>query len=65
MEDNNDSSIANLVSAKNSEQLNNNAKPDSMSIYANTLSVYILTIVSDLDEEITQDNKTITFDAGS
>lgn len=65
MEDNNDSSIANLVSAKNSEQLNNNTKPDSMSIYANTLSVYILTIVSDLDEEITQDNKTITFDAGS
>ena len=34
-----------------------------MSIYANTLSVYILTVVSDLDEDLTENNKTITFDA--
>jgi hypothetical protein len=36
-----------------------------MSIYANTLSVYILTIVSELDEEFTGENKTIRLDAGS
>jgi hypothetical protein len=34
-----------------------------MSIYANTLSVYILTVVSDLDEE-SEDAETIKFDAG-
>jgi hypothetical protein len=40
-------------------------KPDSMSIYANTLSVYILTIVSDLDEEVSGNSKTIIFDTGT
>jgi hypothetical protein len=63
MEDNDESSVANLVSTKDSEE--NNTKSDSMSIYANTLSVYILTVVSDLDEEISGDSKTITFDAGT
>jgi hypothetical protein len=36
-----------------------------MIIYANTLAVYILTVVSDLDEDLTGSNKTITFDAGN
>lgn len=63
MEDNDEISVANLVSTKDSEW--NSTKSDSMSIYANTLSVYILTIVSDLDEEVSENNKTITFDAGT
>lgn len=57
MEDNQETSVANLVG------VNENTKSDSMSIYANTLSVYILTVVSDLDEDLTGDNKTIRFDA--
>lgn len=63
MEDNDETSVANLVSTKDSGW--SNTKSDSMSIYANTLSVYILTIVSNLDEEISENNKTITFDAGT
>jgi hypothetical protein len=59
MEDNQETSVANLVG------INENIKSDSMSIYANTLSVYILTVVSDLDEDLTGSNKTITFDAGN
>jgi hypothetical protein len=34
-----------------------------MNIYANTLSVYILTVVSDFDEE-SEGTETIKFDAG-
>jgi len=45
--------------------MNKDTKSDSMSIYANTLSVYILTIVSDLDEDVLENSRTITFDAGS
>lgn len=63
MEDNNDISIANLVEKKDIER-HKNTKSDSMSFYANTLSVYILTIVSDLDEEPSKDNETIKLDAG-
>ena len=63
MEDNDETSVANLVSTKDSGW--NNTKSDSMSIYANTLSVYILTIVSELDEEVSESNKTITFDTGT
>lgn len=59
MEDNQETYVANLVG------VNENTKSDSMSIYANTLSVYILTVVSDLDEDLTGNNKTITFDAGN
>ena len=59
MEDNQETFVANLVG------VNENTKSDSMSIYANTLSVYILTVVSDLDEDLTGNNKTITFDAGN
>ena len=58
MEENDVTSIANLVGVKE------DTKSDSMSIYANTLSVYILTIVSDLDEEVLENSRTITFDAG-
>jgi hypothetical protein len=54
-----------LVSVKDSENINKDTKSDSMSIYANTLSVYILTIVSDLDEDVLENSRTITFDAGS
>lgn len=64
MEDNDETSVANLVSVKNPEESVQNTKSDSMSIYANTLSVYILTIVSDLDEEASENSKTVTFDAG-
>ena len=63
MEDNDETSVANLVSVEDFEW--NSIKPDSMSIYANTLSVYILTIVSDLDEEVSGNSKTITFDTGT
>lgn len=63
MEDTNESSIANLVSVKDWDGKLGNIKSDSMSIYANTLSVYILTVVSDLDEE-SEDAETIKFDAG-
>jgi hypothetical protein len=35
-----------------------------MNIYANTLSVYILTIVSDLEEDTSGNNSTIKLDAG-
>lgn len=65
IEDNDDTSTANLVSVKDSENINKDTKSDSMSIYANTLSVYILTIVSDLDEDVLENSRTITFDAGS
>ena len=64
IEDKEDISVANLISVKDSED-KRNTKSDSMSIYANTLSVYILTIVSELDEEFTGENKTIRLDAGS
>lgn len=64
MEDNDDISVANLVSVKDSEEISENTKSDSMSIYANTLSVYILTIVSDLDDEVSENDDTITIDAG-
>lgn len=64
MEDNDDVSVANLVSVKDLEGTRENTKSDSMSIYANTLSVYILTIVSDLDEDTLENNDTITIDAG-
>jgi hypothetical protein len=63
MEDKEEVSVANLVGIKDLEEINKNTKSDSMSIYANTLSVYILTVVSDLDENLTGNNKTITFDA--
>jgi hypothetical protein len=63
MEDNGETS-ANLVSIKDEEKSKENNKSDSMSFYANTLSVYILTIVSDLDEEPSEDNETIKLDAG-
>ena len=64
MEENDETSIANLVGIKDSEETKTDTKPDSISIYANTLSVYILTIVSDLDEDVSDNNRTITFDAG-
>ena len=60
MEDNNETSVANLVSIKDE-----NTKSDSIGIYANNLSVYILTIVSDLDESTSENNRTIEFDAGT
>jgi len=63
MEDNDETS-ANLVSIKDGKKSRENNKSDSMSFYANTLSVYILTIVSDLDEEPAEDNETIKLDAG-
>ena len=63
MEDNGETS-ANLVSIKDEEKSKENNKSDSMSFYANTLSVYILTIVSDLDEEPLEDNETIKLDTG-
>jgi len=61
MEDNDETSVANLVSTKDSGW--NSTKSDSMNIYANTLSVYILTVVSDFDEE-SEGTETIKFDAG-
>lgn len=64
MEDHDDTSVANLVSVKDSEDTNKNTKSDSMSIYANALSIYILTVVSGLDEDISDDNEKISFDAG-
>lgn len=64
MEDNDDTSIASLVNSNFPEKNTKNSKSDSIGIYANALSVYILTIVSDLDEEISQYNKTITLDTG-
>ena len=64
MEDNDDTSVANLVSVKGSEDMDKNTKSDSMSIYANALSIYILTVVSDLDEDISEENEKISFDAG-
>jgi len=64
MEDNDDTSIANLVSTKSSKDISKNNKSDSISIYANTLSVYILTIVSDLEEETSSNSGTVKFDAG-
>lgn len=63
MEDNGETS-ANLVSIKDGKKSRENNKSDSMSFYANTLSVYILTIVSDLDKEPAEDNETIKLDAG-
>ena len=66
MEDKQETSTANLVGIKGFEEIKNNSKTDSLSINANTLSVYILTIVSDLeDEDITENSKTITLDAGA
>ena len=64
IEDHEDMSIANLAGIENFQNTKNN-KSDSIDIYANTLSVYILTIVSDLDEDASQNNNTITFDAGT
>jgi len=61
MEDNDYTSYATLVDVKNSEETKK-TKSDSIGIYANALSVYILTVVSDLDEE---NGSTITFDAGT
>ena len=65
MEDSDSTSFANLVSIKDWEEAKENTKSDSIGIYANTLSVYILTIVSDLDDEVSKDNQTIMFDAGT
>ena len=64
MEDDNETSVANLVSVKSSEEIKEDTKSESMSIYANTLSVYILTIVSDLDADVSENNETITLDTG-
>lgn len=61
MEEDNYTSYANLVSVQDSEEIKK-TKSDSIGIYANALSVYILTVVSDLDEE---NGSTITFDAGT
>lgn len=61
MEEDNYTSYANLVSVQDSEETKK-TKSDSIGIYANALSVYILTVVSDLDEE---NGSTITFDAGT
>jgi len=57
-------SIANLAGIEDSQNTKN-SKSDSIDIYANALSVYILTVVSELDEDISQNNNTITFDAGT
>jgi predicted transcriptional regulator len=62
MEENDETSIANLVKTEDSKE---KTKSDSIGIYANTLSVYILTIVSDLEEEIPENNKTITIDTST
>jgi predicted transcriptional regulator len=62
MEENDDTSVANLVKT---EDIKQKTKSDSIGIYANTLSVYILTIVSDLDEDVSENNKTITLDTGT
>lgn len=64
IEDHEDVSVANLAGIENSQNTKNN-KSDSIDIYANTLSVYILTVVSDLDEDISQNDNTIMFDAGT
>ena len=64
MEDNDYTSYANLVDVKDSAETKK-TKSDSIGIYANALSVYILTVVSDLDDEGSQDNRTIMFNAGS
>ena len=64
IEDHDDMSIANLAGTEDSQDTKN-TKSDSIDIYANALSVYILTIVSDLDGDISQNNNTITFDAGT
>ena len=61
MEEDNYTSYANLVSVQDSEETKK-TKSDSIGLYANALSVYILTVVSDLDEE---NGSTITFDAGT
>ena len=63
MVENDETSIANLVGLENSEQINYDTKSDSIGIYADELSVYILTVVSDLDEE--NNEQTITFNVGS
>lgn len=63
MVENDETSIANLVGSENSEQIDYDTKSDSIGIYADELSVYILTVVSDLDEE--NGEQTITFDVGS
>ena len=65
MEEDNETSIANLVDAKKSQETKKDSTSDSIGIYANTLSVYILTVVSNLDESVSQDNKAIIFDAGT
>ena len=64
IEDYEETSVANLVSIKDSKEIKRNTKSDSMNIYANTLSVYILTIVSDLEEDTSGNNSTIKLDAG-
>jgi hypothetical protein len=64
MEDNDYTSYATLVDVKNSEETKK-TKSDSIGIYANALSVYILTVVSDLDEESSQNNRTMMFDSGT
>lgn len=64
MEDNDYTSYATLVDVKDSEETKK-TKSDSIGIYANALSVYILTVVSDLDEESSQNNKIMMFDAGT
>ena len=64
IEDHEDMSIANLAGIEDPQNTKNN-KSDSIDIYANALSVYILTVVSELDEDISQNNNTITFDAGT
>lgn len=63
MVESDETSIANLVWVKNTEETNYNTKSDSIGIYANELSVYILTVVSDLEDN--DSNQTITFDVGS
>ena len=62
MEENDETSIANLVKTEDSKE---KTKSDTIGIYANTLSVYILTIVSDLEEETPENNKTITIDTST
>ena len=64
MEDNDYTSYATLVDVKNSEETKK-TKSDSIGIYANALSVYILTVVSDLDEESSQNNRIMMFDSGT
>jgi hypothetical protein len=62
MEETDYTSFANLVEVKGYKEKKESTKSDSIDIYANTLSVYILTIVSDLNEE---NGNTIMFDASA